>query len=58
MNTNQTFWLLLHDIAAAINSDGATCKDQAEILAGYLYLYPPASRGQLIKEFSFVLAVL
>ena len=58
MATDDDFWLLVHDLAAAVNSDAQPWKGKAETLSGYFDLYPPAARQQLREEFRRVLGIL
>jgi len=58
MATNDDFWLLLHDMANAVNSDHAPLSEKAATLAGYFVLYPPTARKQIADEFRLVLGVL
>jgi hypothetical protein len=58
MKTSDDFWLLVHDMAAAVNSDYQPWKDKAATLASYYALYPPVARKQLLEEYRLVLGVL
>ena len=58
MATNDDFWLLIHDMANAVNSDHAPLSEKATTLAGYFSLYPPSARKQIAEEFRLVLGVL
>ena len=58
MATDDDFWLLLHDMANAVNHDHVLVSDKATTLAGYFKLYPPVARRQLTEEFKLVLGVL
>jgi|GEM_PF-6522324 len=58
MATDDDFWLLVHDLAAAVNSDDQPWKGKASTLAGYFSLYPPIARKQLCEEFRQVLGIL
>jgi hypothetical protein len=58
MATDDDFWLLVHDLAAAVNSDDQPWKGKAATLARYFSLYPPVARKQLREEFRQVLGVL
>jgi hypothetical protein len=58
MQAHDEFWLKLHDLASDLDSDNVPIRDKAKQLAGYLTLYPPMARQQIVDDFRFVLAVL
>lgn len=51
MATSDDFWLLIHDMANAVNSDHAPLSKKAMTLAGYSSLYSPSARNQIAEEF-------
>ena len=58
MATDDDFWLLMHDMANAVNSDHSPMADKAKVLAKYYAMYPPAARTQFADGFRLVLGVL
>ena len=58
MTTHDDFWLMLHDMYCAVNSDGLPVEGKAEVLAGYFELYPPAARKQILAEFQLVARIM
>jgi hypothetical protein len=56
--TDDDFWLLMHDMANAVNSDHSPMADKATVLAKYYAMYPPAARAHLADGFRLVLGVL
>ncbi len=58
MTTNDDFWLMLHDMYGAVNSDGLPVEGKAEVLAGYFELYPPVARKQILGEFQLVARIM
>ena len=57
MRSNDDFWLVLHDLANAIQS-GEEAADKASSLAGVFWRYPAATRMQIAKDFALVLNVM
>ena len=58
MTTNDDFWLMLHDMYCAVNSDGLPVEGKAGVLAGYFKLYPPVARKQILHEFQLVARIM